>query len=69
MELTDGEKLNPLWIKLYDYFEVRLNTNRIALEGSVAEKEADKLRGRIAEDKLLMSLNEEISQTIPNLEV
>ena len=69
MELTNGEKLHPLWIKLYAYFETRLHSNRLALEGPVSDKEADKLRGRIAEDKLFMDLHNEVPQTLPNLEV
>jgi hypothetical protein len=69
MELTEGEKLSALWIKLYGYFEARLNSNRLTLEGPVSEKEADKLRGRIAEDKLFLNLHEDVPKTIPNLEV
>jgi hypothetical protein len=69
MELTEGERFSTLWIKLSEYFEDRLRSNRLALEGPVTEKDADKLRGRIAEDKLLMSLSEEVSKTVPNVEV
>ena len=69
MELTVGERLTPLWMKLSEFFEARLKSNRVLLEGNVTEKEADKLRGRIAEDKLFLDLNVEIPKTLPNLEV
>ncbi len=69
MELTDGERLSPLWIKLSEFFEARLASNRLTLESSISEKEADKVRGRIAEDKLFLGLNDEVPTTVPNLDV
>jgi hypothetical protein len=69
MQLTEGEKTSLLWIKLYGFFEDRLKSNRLLLEGSANEKESDKLRGRIAEAKLCMSLHDEVSPTVPNVEV
>lgn len=67
MQLTEGEKLHPLWVKLLEHLDARLLSNRIALEHATNEKEADKLRGRIAEDKLFLALNDEVSETVPNV--
>lgn len=69
MELTEGEKSSILWEKLFVYFTQRLESNRIALECAATEKDSDKLRGRIAEDKLFIGLNEEIPDTGANIEV
>lgn len=70
MELTSGEQLNPLWIKLFTHVKDRLESNRLLLEVALTEKEADKLRGRIAEDKLFLALNDEPPpMTVPNVEM
>jgi hypothetical protein len=69
MELTYGEKLSPLWVKLLEHFHARLESNRVALEIETDEKKADKIRGRIAEDKIFLGLDVEVSETVPNVEV
>jgi len=69
MELSNGEKLNPVWIKFCGYLNERIESNRLLLESAGDEKTSDKLRGRIAEDKLLLALNDEIPPTVPNVEM
>jgi hypothetical protein len=69
MILTHADKMSPLWVKLLDYLHARLESNRVALEIASDEKTADKIRGKIAEDKLLLGLDQEIPETVPNVEV
>ena len=55
--LTEGEKLNPIWLKLMAYFEYRLETLRVQNDGFKNESETAMLRGRIAELKTFISFN------------
>ena len=55
--LTEGEKLNPIWLKLTDYFEHRIQTLRIQNDGVKNENDTAMLRGRIAELKTFIAFN------------
>lgn len=55
--LTEGEKLNPVWLKLMAYWENRLLTLRIQNDGVKSDTDTALLRGRISELKTFMSLN------------
>lgn len=55
--LTEGDKISPVWIKLMAYWECRLQALRIQNDGVKHETDTGLLRGRIAELKTFISLN------------
>lgn len=57
--LTIEEKRSPLWRKLKEYCENRLIDLRNENDGDRPELETAKIRGRIAEAKLLISLGKD----------
>lgn len=54
--LTIEERRSPLWRKLAEHYESRLESLRNQNDGDRVDVETAKLRGRIAEVKLLLSL-------------
>jgi hypothetical protein len=56
--ITEGEKLQPLWLKLHGHYKQRLVDLHGQLEGDLDEGKTALLRGRIAEVKALLALNE-----------
>ena len=56
MILTIEERRSPLWRKLAEHYESRLESLRNQNDGDRADVDTAKLRGRIAEVKLLLSL-------------
>lgn len=56
MKLTEQERHSELWRKLKAHFEARLQKHRVANDKAQAAEETAKLRGRIAELKELMNL-------------
>ena len=59
MTLTDGEKLNPLWIKLEKHFTERLAELRSRNDSPLSQLETEALRGRIAEVKAFIALGKD----------
>jgi hypothetical protein len=59
IEITDSDKLNPLWPKMLSLFEQRIEKLRRDNDGDRTEIETAKLRGRIAELRYLVALNAE----------
>jgi len=47
---------NPLWIKLRDHYQRRLEELRARNDGDLSDKDTDKMRGRIAECKAFLNL-------------
>lgn len=60
--LTIEEKRSPLWRKLEDYCENRLVDLRKENDGDRSEIDTAKIRGRIAEAKLLISLGKDTTK-------
>jgi len=56
MKLTEGEKLSAVWQKLEPHLKERLTTLRAQNDGELDELSTARLRGRIAELKLILSL-------------
>ena len=57
--LTPADKLNPLWGKLQEMWTERLALLRGQNDNDRSEVETAKLRGRIAEVKSLLQLDED----------
>ena len=55
-ELSDGDKLNPLWIRLESYYTNRLAVLRAQNDGDLDAEQTGKVRGRIAEVKGFLAL-------------
>lgn len=60
MILSASDKLNPLWISLMSHWTARLEQQRMQLEGNKSETDTAVLRGRIAEIRACMRLNNEV---------
>lgn len=58
--LTPFEKATPIWGRLFQDWQTRLEQLRSKLEGDITEVEAAKLRGRIAEIRANLSLDNEV---------
>lgn len=65
MKLTESELNSPLWLKLKEHWEKRLQTLRAENDKSLNESDTTKLRGRIAEIKA----NIEIGNPKPIIEM
>lgn len=55
MKLTEQEKQSPLWVKIKSYLEERIQGHRTANDGVLSELETARLRGRIAELKVIIA--------------
>ena len=60
MILSPSDKLNPLWVRLMSHWNARLEQHRTQLEGNKSETDTAIFRGRIAEIRACMRLNEEV---------
>lgn len=58
--ITQGDRMNPLWGKMMDLWQQRLDELRKLNDRPQSEENTATLRGRIAEIKALIALNEEI---------
>jgi hypothetical protein len=58
--LTEQERHHPLWLKLKEHFEARLDKARIKNDGSLSVEETARLRGRISELKAFLSLDQDL---------
>lgn len=58
-EITPLERISPLWMALMSHLEVRLAVLRCQNDGNLDERDTAVMRGRIAEIKALMSLNDD----------
>lgn len=56
--LSEEEKRNPLWTRLMKHFEERLQELRLMNDATRSEVDTANLRGKIAEIKELIRLNE-----------
>jgi hypothetical protein len=56
MKLTHAEIHNPLWIKLKEHIESRMDAHRRKNDGDLDDIATARLRGRIAELKSLLDL-------------
>ena len=59
MILTEGDKLNPLWISIEKHYAARLEELRSKNDAPLTELETASLRGRIAEVKAFLSLGKD----------
>lgn len=57
--LSNEERDSKLWARLVEHFESKLMSLRIQNEGDKSEIETANIRGRIAEIKSILSLNNE----------
>ncbi len=57
--LTHEERTSALWKKLRDHLEKRLDAHRKENDGNLDERKTARLRGRIAEAKYLLSLDQD----------
>lgn len=55
-ELTDADKLNPLWVRLEKHFQNRLTVLRMQNDGDLSDVETGRLRGQIKEVKAILAL-------------
>lgn len=63
-ELSDGEKLNPLWVRLKAHFETRLQSLRIRNDSAkLTEAETASIRGHIQCLKAVIALGDDRPQT------
>lgn len=58
-ELTDGEKLHPLWLRLKAYLESELQRLRARNDKPQTELDTARLRGRIESTKALIGLGDD----------
>ena len=57
MNLTAADRDTPLWRKLRDHLQERLNSHRLANDsGVLTDVETARLRGRIAEAKEFLNM-------------
>lgn len=56
MIITDQDKHSAVWVKLKQHFQDRIEMLRLKNDGEIDEKMTQKLRGRIAELKELIDL-------------
>ena len=59
MKLTEAEKISPLWIKIKEHLESRIDKHRASNDKTQSNEETEKLRGRIAELKYLITLEKD----------
>lgn len=57
MILTEQEILSPLWAKLKEHYQARLDSLRLQNDTDKTMEATAKLRGRIAEVKKLITLD------------
>lgn len=57
--LTVEERQSPLWRVLMAHMQKRLTEARQANDGNLGEADTSRIRGRIAEIKAFMALNDE----------
>lgn len=54
---SKADRMNPLWPKVMDYFEHRLDELRVINDRDQDERKTSEIRGRIAEVKATLALN------------
>lgn len=57
--LTDGDRRNPLWLKLKEHFEKRLHDLHGKIEGEQTEQQTATLRGQIRCFREILRLGDE----------
>jgi hypothetical protein len=62
MTLTDTEKASPLWIKIKEHIEERIEKHRSSNDKTQPADATEKLRGKIAELNYLRNLDKERPQ-------
>lgn len=62
-ELTEGEKLSPLWARLKAHLETQLKTLRAKNDRTQTEVETARLRGHIECLKAIVALGDDRPQT------
>jgi hypothetical protein len=58
-ELSQGDKLNPLWIRMEQYWTNKLAMLRQNNDADLDSEETAKLRGRISEIKAMLALGKD----------
>ena len=61
--LSIEERRSPLWRKIAEHYEEKLQVLRQQNDGDRSEAETSKLRGRIAEVKLMLALGNDPQRT------
>lgn len=59
MILTDADKLNPLWLRLEQHYQQRLEELRVKNDAPLSEADTIALRARIAETKAFLALGKD----------
>jgi hypothetical protein len=57
--MTPADRQSAVWLKLKEHYTQRLNTLREQNDGKLDAEATAKIRGRIAECKLIISLGKE----------
>ena len=60
--LSEGERHSPLWMKLAEYFQEKIDIAHGKLEGEITEQQTAQWRGHIRCLKALIALGEESPQ-------
>lgn len=59
LKLTPSERVNPIWIKISNMLKERLAKARVTNDRKLSIEDTNVLRGRIAELKSLISIEQE----------
>ena len=65
LELSHGEKLSPLWVKLNEFLQERKESARRRIEQPLSTDETNIVRGRITEINAMLSLNDDVPHIPP----
>ena len=60
--LSEGEKHHPLWVKLVEHFQEKIDIAHGKIEGDLTEQQTARLRGHIQCLKSIISLGDESPQ-------
>ena len=60
MVLTQSERHSSTWMKIKVHLEERLSAQRLRLEGTLDLDETNRVRGRIAELKTCLKLEDDV---------
>lgn len=56
LQLTEGEKMTPIWLRIEEHLKNRLDTLRLKNDRQQSEQETAALRGQISEVKSLLNI-------------